>query len=106
MAASISLVGTQNRMALGNMTAVSGQISLNTYATGGIALTPQTLGLGTLDIILFDMGEGASDGTIFRYDYTNQKVKAYVPVAAFGLIEVTNGTDLSTYTARYLAVGI
>ena len=76
---------------------------LASYTTGGdVAMTPAAMKLGQLH--QFDI-EPLTNGTVIilaRYDYTNQKVK-WFDVAG---TEVANATNLSTYSARFEAVGL
>lgn len=72
------------------------------YPTGGDALLPAEVKLGQLHFFAI---ENPSNGTVIllaKYDYTNQKVK-WFDVAG---TEVANATDLSTYSARFEAVGL
>ncbi len=72
------------------------------YATGGESISAAALKLGQVHVVLF---EAASNGTVIillRYDYTNSKVKAFDMAGA----EIANATDLSTYTARFEAIGV
>lgn len=72
-----------------------------TYTTGGDSLTPTALGLGKLDFLQLD---AFSNGTVIivgLYDYTAQKLKFFDMVGA----EITNGTVLSAYSARFEAIG-
>ena len=71
------------------------------YATGGDAFTPANIAMGKIDVILF---EPPTNGTVIllaRYDYTNQKVKFFDLAGN----ESANGTNLSTYSARFEAIG-
>lgn len=72
------------------------------YATGGDSLPPEQLGLGTLDALLFEAASNGTAAILLRYDYTNEKVMAFDMAGA----EIANGTDLSTYTARFEAIGL
>jgi hypothetical protein len=85
-----------------------GTISLGTYATGGVAVTPTNVGLIRID----DLDVQPSAGYIFEYLPATGKVKAYRqkdPAAAGGadiaLPEVANAVDLSAVTARFRAEG-
>ncbi len=72
------------------------------YVTGGDSFTPGEVKLGQLHFLAL---EHPTNGTVIllaRYDYTNLKVKWFDLAGA----EVANGTDLSTYTARFEAVGL
>lgn len=50
----------------------------SSYATGGESLTPAQLGLTVIDFFEVD----SNPGYLFKYDYTNQKLKAYFTTAA------------------------
>jgi hypothetical protein len=106
MAITLSGVGTQNRINLGNATMLVGAVNLGTYATGGISCTPQMLGIGVIDIALFEFDYGTVDGIILKYNYSTEKIMAMVAVAGQGLVEINNLTDLSAYTARAVIIGI
>lgn len=81
---------------------VFGKITLAAYVTGGLSLVGADLkNLGEIEKILF---EPATNGTVIRlltYDYTNEKVKAFDMAGD----EIANGTDLSAYTAHFVAFG-
>lgn len=71
------------------------------YTTGGDSLLPEHLSLGMLDLLQL---ENASNGTVIlclKYDYTALKVKWFDLAGA----EVAAATNLSTYSARFEAVG-
>ncbi len=71
------------------------------YETGGVTLNPEQLALSRIDILHF---EPATNGTVIiiaEYEVSTKKVKYYDMTGA----EQGNGTDLSTYTCRFEAVG-
>lgn len=72
------------------------------YATGGDSFTPGDVKLGQLHYLSIEPPSNGSVILLARYDYTNQKVKWFDMAGA----EVANGTDLSTYSARFEAVGL
>lgn len=74
------------------------------YATGGDSFVPGDVKLGVIDALLFELARNAA-GLIYgiRYDYTNQMAIWYVLTTG---AEVANGTDLSGYSARFVAVGL
>ena len=85
-----------------------GTISLGTYATNGVAVTPKNLELVRID----DIDIQPSGGYVFEWLPSTGKVKAYRqkdPGAAGGadipLPEVANAFDLSAVTARFRAEG-
>lgn len=69
----------------------------SSYATGGESITPPELGLGQIDFITFTNTTGYK----YEFDYTNNKIKSYTS----GGTETTSTTDLSSVTARYMAIG-
>lgn len=77
----------------------------SSYTTGGESLTPAALGLGMVDIILFEPPTNATPAndavSSLKYDYTNSKVLGFDDEGA----EVANGVDLSAFTARFIAFG-
>lgn len=85
-----------------------GTISLGTYATGGIAVTPRNLELIRVD----DLDIQPTGGYLFEYLPSTGKIKAYRqkdPGATGGadipLPEVANAVDLSAVTSRFRAEG-
>ena len=75
----------------------------SSYVTGGDSFPPETLGLGQIQVLLFELAINAA-GTVrgLVYDTTNEKVLWYVLDTG---AEVANGTDLSGFSARFEAVG-
>lgn len=71
------------------------------YATGGEDLTPESIALMRIDILLFDHASNGTDLRIAQYDYTNKKVKWFDLAGA----EISAATNLSTYSCRFEAVG-
>jgi hypothetical protein len=71
------------------------------YATGGDLLDPGQFRLGTLDAIL---GLSISDGTTVHHGWYNVATGKIMWFVAAGT-EVTNGTNLSTFTGRIEVVG-
>lgn len=71
------------------------------YATGGDPCDPSLLGLGKLERIGFDPFTNGTVIIVGAYDYTNLKVKFF----DYAGNEIANGTDLSTYAARFEAIG-
>lgn len=71
------------------------------YTTGGDPLTPAELGLGAVEVLLI---EPFTNGTVIIfscYEVAAQTLKFYDLTGA----EIANGTDLSTYNARFEAIG-
>lgn len=71
------------------------------YATGGDALSAADLGLGRVDVLHLEPLTNGTAILLARYDYTNAKVKVFDMAGA----EVSAATNLSTYTARFIADG-
>lgn len=71
------------------------------YTTGGDPLTPAELALGKVDLLIF---EHPTDGTTIRlveYEVAARTVKWYDLAGT----EIANGTNLSTFSARFEAIG-
>lgn len=107
--ASVTLAGDW-MISVGNRREVIGLFNFDSsYPTGGESLTAASIGLGVLDFISFDQGQG---GYVFDYDYANSKILVYQqtdPAAVGGanipLVEVTNTTSLATLVAKFRAIG-
>ena len=74
----------------------------SSYATGGDSLTPESIGLGRIEALL---GLVISDGTNIYWGYYNQTTEMILWYSATGT-EITNATDLSTFSGRFEAIGI
>ena len=72
------------------------------YATGGDPLTPQQLGMGRVELLVFEAASNGVDLRIALYDYANQKVKWFDLAGA----EIAAAQNLSTYSARFEAIGV
>lgn len=71
------------------------------YVTGGDAFTPANIAMGQIHFIVFEPPTNGTAIVVARYDYTNQKVKWF----DYAGVEQSNAANLSTYSARYEAVG-
>ena len=95
----------KNRAKLGNarMSVVEVVIASETYATGGIEITPAKLGMGTLYVVV----PAPAAGYIFEYDHDNNKLKAYTPtnVAASGSAGAA-GADNTLIRAGVSSIGV
>lgn len=72
------------------------------YVTGGDPVTPNDLKLGQIHFLDFDNPTNGTVVIVAQYDYTNQKVKYF----DYAGNEIAQGTNLSTYTVRFEAVGL
>lgn len=74
------------------------------YATGGDSFAGADVSMGRIEHPDFGVAHNGS-GTfrLLAYDSTNSKVIWVVPNTG---AEVANGTDLSTFTARFEMIGI
>lgn len=110
MAVTVALdTGAEGRDVEGDRAIRRGTITLNTYATGGVAVAKADFDLWHS---LVDLRVDTSAGYLFEWDKTNAKVKAYRqkdPAAAGGadiaLPEVANAADLSLILPRFRAEG-
>lgn len=73
----------------------------SSYVTGGDALTPEELALGYIGAVL---GLTISDGTNIYWGYYNKTTKKILWYSATGT-EIPNGTNLSTFTGNFEAIG-
>ena len=72
------------------------------YATGGDPVTAAAFGLGRVEIVLFEEFTNGTDVISALYLPATGRLKFF---AAAGT-ESPNGTNLSTYSARFEAIGI
>lgn len=84
----------------------------NSYATGGLSLTPANVNLRRIIQVVATGGKNAAGTSAIpvAYDYTNQKLQAYrYDGASAGkafLEEVAAAVDLSTFTVRLEITGV
>lgn len=73
------------------------------YVTGGETVTPEQLALGALISVMFEPAANTARTLIVfaRYSILAKKLQWYAASGA----EISNGTDLSTYGARFVAIG-
>lgn len=71
------------------------------YTAGGESLTPAELGLGKVEILLCEAFSNGTVCIIGRYHPVSQLMQFFDMTGAF----IAGGTDLSTYTARFEAIG-
>ena len=74
------------------------------YVVGGDPVTPSEIGLGKIEAILFEdaLDAGVTANSELVYDHTNQAVVWFSNATG---VQVANGVDLSTYAARFEAIG-
>ncbi len=77
------------------------------YATGGEAVTPGSIKLGTIEYCPMELAVNGVNAIIYKYNLTTGKMQAFwqTNVVTSPLIEVTAGTDLSGYSAMMVAEG-
>lgn len=83
--------------------------NVGVYATNGVAVTPNQLGMGRIDGMIITPQSGGA-GFQFSWDQVNQKIKVHqgdnTNVAAAPGIEVPNATNLTAMTFTVLAFGV
>jgi hypothetical protein len=102
MSSTITLSGDW-LISLGNRRQTKGTGNLGTYATGGIAVTANQVGLGVLE----SLSVRPAGGYVFEYVPSTAKIKAYWTGATTSavLAEVDTSTNLSSITFTFLAEG-
>ena len=90
---------------MGDQIAKFGTITFDSsYAVGGEALDPATLGFVRLDWLSFNQGE---DGRVFHWDAANEKVIVYeAGTASAALDEEDTTVDLSGAVVEFFALGV
>src|SRR3954464_9907861 len=88
------------RTVFGNRRVVIADVTVGTYATGGVALTPSLVGLTTIEHV--SVGSGNVSTTFYNtvWDRTNAKL-----IVASGAAQTANSTDLSGLTVRLEFIG-
>ncbi len=71
------------------------------YLTGGDSFTAADVGMGRIEMLNLEVASNGAVVLLARYDYTAFKVK-WFDLAG---VEIANATALSTYTARFEAIG-
>lgn len=73
------------------------------YATGGDPFVASEIGLGTIEFLDFENAISATPANrLLTYDHAAEAVVWIVPDTG---AEVANGTNLSTFSARFEAIG-
>lgn len=83
---------------------VYGTVTLDSsYPTGGLSFTAgDTKNLGEIELIQFEPATNATPiCIILKYDYTNFKILAFDMAG----VQISNATDLSAYSAKFVAYG-
>lgn len=101
MAATITFAGDWLEN-VGALTRTQGTLTLGTYATGGVSVTPANLGLGSFN----GSPMFSAAGYAFTYDATNSKVLAYrsggfTPLGSVAAPTITSGTSATITTPLY-----
>ena len=86
---------------IGALTRTTGTLTLGSYATGGVSVTPAMLGLGSFT----GSPVFSAQGYVFAYDATAQKVLAFIPAGTVSKpsFTVKNGTIGSNMTTGITA---
>ena len=101
MAATVTLSGDWLQ-SIGSEASTSGTLTLGTYATGGVSLTPAMVGLGSF----IGAPEFFAQGYTFAYDSSAQKVLAFrsagfTPAGTVAAPTITSATNAGTTTPLY-----
>jgi hypothetical protein len=71
------------------------------YVAGGDPLSAGDLGMGRVELLLFENATNGTDLRMVKYDYTTGKVKWFDLAGA----ELAGAAALSAYSARFEAIG-
>ncbi len=97
MSATVSNIVTT---VFGSKRIVKFDVALGAYTAGGISVTPASLGLRRVDIVLFEPG---TDGTEYQYNYTSSVVQAYT-AGGNAISNVTMSAPTITVTGAAVVV--
>lgn len=78
------------------------RMDLGTYATGGVTLDPEEVGMETVYTVLFQIPYTTNIKNVV-YDPSTRKILAY---STLGGTEVTNGTNLSGQWINAVVIGV
>jgi len=98
MSSTITLTGDW-LISLGNRSETVGTGNLGTYATGGIAVTPNQVGLGTI----YSMGIDPAGGYTFSYIPSTGKIKAFA--ASSGSFTATGTNSVPNFVVKTGTIG-
>jgi hypothetical protein len=110
MALTVAAVANVKDTVWGNKRIKTRQVTFDsTYPTGGESLVASDFGLKTIDTVLVAGPARKSDGSnavIASFDHTNKTLMAFWSAASGAAPgQVSNNTDLSTYSVRVVAIG-
>lgn len=71
------------------------------YVTGGDPFSPSDVGMGRIELLVFENASNGTDLRLAKFDYTNNKVKWFDLAGA----EIAAAQALNTYVARFEAIG-
>jgi hypothetical protein len=98
----INVLSAVNLGGQGHKTLRAGTANLGVYATNGIGVTPDQLGLSKIDFLFCE----SAGGMVFRYSASAGKILAYrVGLEGAVLAEVTNSTDITAAEFAFFAIG-
>jgi len=72
------------------------------YPTGGETGILAALGMSRVDVFLVECATNGTDLRLVLYNYANNQIKWFDLAGA----EIANTTNLSTYSARFEAIGV
>jgi hypothetical protein len=105
--AALGPITIEKKTVWGNKRVVIGTMVLgdgsSTWPSGGLAITPEELGLDAIEFLLFETKEQA-----YWYDSDNAKIDAFVPAAVPGeavIMTASIGAVPSANAVRFMAVG-
>lgn len=88
------------RTVFGNRRVVIADVTVGTYATGGIALAPSLVGLTTIEHVSVGSGNVSTAFYNTVWDRANAKL-----IVATGAAQASNALDLTTLTVRLEFIG-
>lgn len=100
MASSITLTGDWMNT-VGSIQQTHGTGNLGTYATNGIAITANQVGLGVIE----DLKVMPAGGYVFHWDKANDLVQAFEAGANGSALDEVGSTDISAAVFRWEATG-
>lgn len=86
---------------VGNRMMTQGTGNLGVYTAGGIAVTPQQVGLGQIEQFNCE----SADGYIYRWNKATGKIMAYQSDDAVDPLDEVGSTDITASVFRWQAIG-